>query len=71
MQEPSSPFDESQRLASLRALSLLDTPSEERFDRITRLAQQLFDVPVACISLVDEQRQWLKSHRGIDEAKVR
>lgn len=66
MPDTSSPPEEAQRLSSLRALKLLDTPSEERFDRITRLAQQLFAVPIACISLVDEKRQWLKSRQGID-----
>ncbi len=53
------------RCDSLHALNLLDTPAEERFDRITRLAQKLFDVPVVLISLVDEQRQWFKSAQGI------
>ena len=52
-------LDEDRRLAALHALKLLDTPSEERFDRITRLAQHIFAVPVAYISLVDEKRQWL------------
>lgn len=43
---------------------LLDTPSEERFDRITRLAQALFGVSAASISLIDENRQYLKSFVG-------
>ena len=58
------PPDEATRLATLRALGLLDTPPEERFDRITRVAAALADVPVAYISLVDESRQWFKSCRG-------
>ena len=58
------PPDEASRLATLRALGLLDTPPEERFDRITRVAAALADVPVAYISLVDESRQWFKSCRG-------
>ena len=60
------PHDETRRLASLHALDVLDTPPEERFDRITRLAAALFDVPVALISLIDENRQWFKSTCGID-----
>jgi CheY-like chemotaxis protein len=58
------PEDEPARLTSLRALNLLDTEPEERFDRITRLATALFDVPMATITLVDEGRQWFKSCQG-------
>jgi PAS domain-containing protein len=50
----------------LRALGLLDTDAEERFDRITRLAQTLFDVPIALITLVDSDRQWFKSSQGLE-----
>jgi diguanylate cyclase (GGDEF)-like protein len=60
------PENESQRLRSLRALNLLDTPPEERFDRLTRVARRLFDAPIALMSLVDEDRQWFKSRPGID-----
>jgi phosphoribosyl 1,2-cyclic phosphodiesterase len=59
------PKDEVMRLASLRALGLLDSETEERFDRITRLATALFNVPVAIITLVDEDRQWFKSRQGL------
>jgi phosphoribosyl 1,2-cyclic phosphodiesterase/CheY-like chemotaxis protein len=60
------PDNEERRIASLRALKILDTEPEERFDRITRLAAALFDVPVALISLVDESRQWFKSRVGLN-----
>ena len=60
------PADEDRRLDALRALKLLDTAAEDRFDRITRLATQLFDVPIALISLVDAQRQWFKSRAGLE-----
>jgi phosphoribosyl 1,2-cyclic phosphodiesterase/CheY-like chemotaxis protein len=59
------PPEEELRLNTLRALHLLDTPEEERFDRITRLAGALFDVPVALITLVDRDRQFFKSHCGL------
>ena len=62
-----SPFTESERLAALRALHILDTPPEERFDRLTRLATHLFGVPTAFISLVDEHRLWYKSRVGFDQ----
>jgi len=58
------PDDEPARLTSVRALDLLDTEPEERFDRITRVATALFDVPMATITLVDERRQWFKSCQG-------
>jgi uncharacterized protein YigA (DUF484 family) len=45
----------------LDLLDLLDTPAEERFDRITRIARELFDVPVAEINLIDDERQFTKS----------
>ena len=60
------PENESQRLRSLRALDILDTPPEERFDRLTRVARRLFDAPIALMSLVDEDRQWFKSRPGLD-----
>jgi phosphoribosyl 1,2-cyclic phosphodiesterase len=58
------PENEPARLISLRALDLLDTEPEERFDRITRVATALFNVPMATITLVDERRQWFKSCQG-------
>ena len=52
------------RLEDLSRTGLLDTPPEERFDRITRLAQQLFGVSAASVSLIAENRQYLKSFVG-------
>ncbi len=66
MQSPLPPDNEAQRLAELRLLNILDTPFEERFDRITRTAAKLFQVPVALVSLVDENRQWFKSCQGLN-----
>ena len=58
--------DERTRVAELRGLGLLDTEPDERFDRVTRLAQRLFGVPIALVSLVDADRQWFKSVQGLD-----
>ncbi len=66
MQEPQIPADEAQRIATLRELNILDTQAEERFDRLTRVAQRLFEVPMVLISLVDSDRQWFKSTVGVD-----
>lgn len=56
---------ETARLEALRRLELLDTPPSEAFDRITRMAAQLFKLPIAAISLTDSHRQWFKSKFGI------
>ena len=66
MLKPPLPLDETQRLMSLRSLEMLDTPSEERFDRITRMARRMFGVDTCLISLVDSDRQWFKSRQGLD-----
>lgn len=58
------PDDEAERLLALRALLILDTPPEERFDRIVQFAATEFDAPMAMISLVDSDRQWFKSRVG-------
>jgi diguanylate cyclase (GGDEF)-like protein len=62
---PEVPTDDASRVATLRGLGLLDTASEERFDRITRLAQRILGVPIALVSLVDADRQWFKSSQGL------
>ncbi len=58
--------DEAKRLASLRRLGLLDTPAEERFDRLVEMARTLTNTPIGLVTLVDEDRQWFKSHLGFD-----
>jgi PAS domain S-box-containing protein len=70
MMPPATPADEEARIAALHDLCILDTPPEERFDRITRLAQVLLDVPICLISLVDRDRQWFKSRQGIDVSET-
>ena len=60
------PPDEARRLATLYCLELLDTSTEEQFDRITRMAQRLFTTPIATISFVDADREWIKSGIGVD-----
>jgi ribonuclease BN (tRNA processing enzyme)/DNA-binding response OmpR family regulator len=60
------PDDEERRLRSLHELGVLDTGPELRFDRLTREASSALDVPVALVSLVDQDRQWFKSKVGLD-----
>ena len=63
------PTDEAERLSALRALMLLDTPREERFDRLVRFAAEQLDTPIAMVSLVDGQRQWFKARVGLDDTE--
>jgi len=65
LKKPDIPKNEQSRLKSLRSLDILDTPPEERFDRYTRMAKRMFGVPIALVSLVDENRQWFKSCFGL------
>lgn len=66
MEAAAIPDGDEARVAALRRLGLLDSPPEERFDRITRTAQRLFAVDSALVSLVDADRQWFKSRQGFD-----
>ncbi len=65
MISPPIPDNEAERLADLYALRILDTPPEDRFDQIVRLASSIFDVPIAYIALVDSDRQWFKAKCGL------
>nr|WP_181711873.1 sensor domain-containing diguanylate cyclase [Klebsiella pneumoniae]QIQ14188.1 GGDEF domain protein [Klebsiella pneumoniae] len=65
MQAPGIPENEEQRLKSLYITGLLDTRDDERFERLTRLARKAFQVPVALISLLDRERQWLLACQGV------
>ena len=66
MRPPALPHNESKRLQVLHSLHLLDTPPDPALDRLTRLATRLFQVPVALVTLVDEERQWFLSRAGWD-----
>jgi PAS domain S-box-containing protein len=59
------PPKEAQRLSHLYSLNLLDTPKDDAFDSLTRLAAELFAVPIALVSLLDRDRQWFKSAQGL------
>jgi PAS domain S-box-containing protein len=60
------PANEAERLNALRRYQILDTPPEPAFDRIAEMAANLFQVPMAVVSLVDKDRVWFKSRLGID-----
>lgn len=65
-----TPDDDHERLAALHALLILDTPPEERFDRIVAFAAEEFDAPIALLSLVDRERQWFKAKVGLSACET-
>jgi diguanylate cyclase (GGDEF)-like protein len=70
LKKPDIPPDEETRLEALRSLGVLDTAPEQRFDRLTRMAKRMFGVPIALVSLVDENRQWFKSCVGLSATET-
>ena len=62
--------EERSALNALYELNLLDTAPSESFDRITRMASQLFNLPIAAVSLTDRDRQWFKSRVGVDDWQI-
>lgn len=66
MKQAPLPSNESARLRSLETLKILDTEVEARYDELTALAARICDVPICLISLIDKDRQWFKSHHGLD-----
>lgn len=70
MQEPAFPANEQLRIDTLRGLKIVDTPAEDRFDRLTEMAKRLFDVPIVLISIIDDDREWFKSAIGVDLSQV-
>ncbi len=58
------------RLASLRKLNILDTPLEEKYERLTRMACKMLGVPIAAFTLIDSKRQWFKSIQGLNSSET-
>lgn len=58
--------DESARIDAVRRYDILDTPPDGSFDRVTALAAELFDVPIALVTIVDNDRIWFKSRFGLE-----
>ncbi len=61
------PRTESNRLDAVRRYDILDTPPDGSFDRVTALAAKIFDVPIALVTIVDQDRIWFKSRYGLDD----
>ena len=64
------PSNEVERLNALRAYNVLDTPPEEAFDDLSRLASQICETPIALVSLVDADRDWFKSKVGLRRSQT-
>jgi GAF domain-containing protein len=60
------PENEPERLAAVHRYDILDTPKDGAFDRITRLAAAILDMPIAIVTIVDHDRIWFKSAEGLD-----
>lgn len=61
---------EKERLALLNLYSILDTPAEKDYDNLTKLAAEICQTPISLITLLDDKRQWFKSHHGIDVSET-
>ena len=60
------PTDDERRLQALHEMLILDTPPEDRFDRVVQFAAEEFEMPIVLVSLVDAKRQWFKARVGLD-----
>lgn len=58
------------RVSALRQLQVLDTPAEERFDRVVRIAQRIFDVPIVAVTLIDAERAFVKAATGMGTGEL-
>ncbi len=70
MEAPKCPKNEVKRLDLVKNLGILDSEQEERFDRITRLASNIFRVPISIVTIIDKNRQWFKSQVGLEVAET-
>ncbi|SLJ86830.1 GGDEF domain-containing protein [Novosphingobium mathurense] len=68
--QPAPADDEQGRLAALRQLEILDTEPEEPFENVVSLVRTVLGVPIATVTLVDEDRQWFKARRGLDVSET-
>ncbi|TAA10773.1 sensor domain-containing diguanylate cyclase [Pseudoxanthomonas winnipegensis] len=66
MPSPPHPHDEARRQAVLARYHILDSENEQAYDDLVTIAARICDAPIAAISLIDEDRQWFKSRKGVE-----
>lgn len=67
---PEKYIKEAERLTELKSYNILDTLPDQDYDGLTKIAAQICEVPIALISLVDDNRQWFKSSYGLDATET-
>ena len=67
---PKNHFNEKERLNSLHSYSILDSLPEKDYDNLTKIASEICGTPISLVSLIDDKRQWFKSHHGIDASQT-
>ena len=67
---PQKHKNEKERLQLLESYSILDTLPETDFDNLTAIASQICNIPISLITLIDSDRQWFKSHHGLDATET-
>lgn len=70
MTTPLTPLNEKERLSSLDSYKIVDTLPEQEYDNLTKIAAQICSTPIALISLITEDRQWFKSHHGLNATET-